>query len=209
MTKQPDVLRRPVHARTVSLTDTLENGSEPNPRVRWLVGALVVVVLAAAVVVTLYRSAQRRQERADFDRLLVLAAAGQASVERAQSQARDVAQYAEPFLNSPTTPNAVRESLYVTVSTSARQGQTDIESQRQRVAAAATGNSGRLRTAKNAMLAYLSSWSSVYASASGATQSQAPDDIAQELRAARLALVKAAPDRKRVLKANAVLGTTG
>jgi hypothetical protein len=190
----------------VTVADTLENGGEPNPVVRRLVAALVVVVLAAAVVVTVYRSSERRHERADFDRLLVLAAAGQASVERAQSQARDIAQYAEPFLNSPTTPPAVRESLFVTVSTSASQGRTDIEAQRQLIAAAATGHSGRLRAAKNAMLSYLSSWSSLYASAAGTAGSQAPDDIAAQQAAARLALVKAAPDHERALKANSVLG---
>jgi type II secretory pathway pseudopilin PulG len=193
---------------SVTLVDTLENGAEPNPVARRLVVAVVAVVVVALAIGTLYRSAERRHERAAFDRLLSLAADAQASVQQAQSHATDVARYVDPFVNSPTTPRGVRQAFDVAVSTTARQGQTDIDAQRQRIAADTTARSGRLRTAKNAMLAYLSSWSAFYAKAAGAGQSPSPDALSAQQRAARTALVNAAPDDERAVKAAAVLGAS-
>lgn len=195
----------------VSTADTLENGGEPRPWLRRAGYALSLVAVAAVVIVSLQRSAQRRDDRASFDRMLTLSAAGQAAVERAVSQERDTAQYAEPLLNSSQTASAVRQQLYVTVSASARQAQSDIDTELQRVQADPTGRSGRLRVARDAMLTYLSDWSDLFARAAGASGQYAGSQ--QDLDAVRLAaqdaLEKAAPDRVRAAKASVVFGTVG
>src|SRR5450432_3455035 len=149
--------------------DTLEHGGEPHPTLRRAAYAVGVLVVVAFVAVSILRSVDQRKARASFDRLLTLSAAGQASVEQAQSQARDTAQYAEPLLNSSITSEAVRNRLYVAVSASARQAQSDIDAQLQRLEADPTGRSGRLRAARDATLAYLSSWSALFARAAGAS----------------------------------------
>jgi hypothetical protein len=68
----------------MSFPDTLENGADPRPALRRTAAALGLVVVVALVVVSIHRSAEQRRERASFDRLLTLSAAGEASVERAQ-----------------------------------------------------------------------------------------------------------------------------
>jgi hypothetical protein len=120
-----------------------------------------------------------------------------------------VAQYAEPLLNSSLTPKAARDNLYVLVSASARQGQTDIDTQLQRLAMDPASRSGRLRTARDAILAYLSNWSALFARAAGASDASAgsQNDLVALQRAARAALEKAAPDSKRAARAGTVLGT--
>jgi len=190
--------------------DTLENGGEPRPWLRRAVYALALVVVVALVLVSFQRSAQRRHERASFDRMLTLSVAAQAAVERAVSQERDTAQYAEPLLNSSQTASAVREQLYVAVSASARQAQSDIDAQLQRLQADPTGRSGRLRAARDATLTYLSDWSDLFARAAGASgQYAGPQEDLDAVRlAAQVALEKAAPDRVRAAKASAVFGST-
>jgi hypothetical protein len=193
----------------VSISDTLENGADPRPAVRRTAAALGLVVIVAVVAVSIYRSAEQRRERVSFDRLLTLSAAGEASVERAQSEARDVAQYAEPLLTSSLTPKAARDTLYVTLSASARQGHTDIDAQLRLLTMDPTGRSGRLRTAREATIAYLSDWSALFARAGGAADAPAgsQNDLIALHRAARAALEKAAPDAKRAARASTVLGT--
>jgi hypothetical protein len=196
----------------VSMADTLEIGREPrrqSPWLRFAVYALSFAVVAALVLVSIERSAHRRDERSSFDRMLTLSAAAQAAVERAVSQERDAAQYAEPLLNSSLTSAAVRDNLYVTVSASAKQAQSDIDTELQQLRADPTGRSGRLRAAKDATIAYLADWSALFASAAGtgsqAAVSQDPDTARL---AAQTALEKAAPDQVRATKASTVFGTT-
>jgi len=192
----------------VSSSDTLENGGEPHPGLRWVayVGCLLLVV--AIVFVSVHRAADRREARASFDRMLTLAASAQAAVERGVSQERDTAQNAEPLLNSSHTASATREQLYVTVSASARRAQADVDAELQQVQADRTGRSGRLRVARDAMLTYLSDWSDLFARAAGASgQYAGPQEDLDTVRlAAQLALEKAAPDKARAVKASTVYG---
>ena len=194
----------------VSTADTLENGGEPHPALRWAAYALSLVVVVAVVFVSVHRSADRREARASFDRMLTLASGAQAAVERAVSEERDTAQHAEPLLNSSHTASSVREQLYVTVSASARRAQADVDAQLQRLQADPTGRSGRLRVARNATLTYLSDWSDLFARAAGASgQYAGPQEDLDAVRlAAQTALEKAAPDRARAARASAVLGTS-
>ncbi|HEY0871443.1 MAG TPA: hypothetical protein VGD55_13665 [Acidothermaceae bacterium] len=197
----------------MSVADTLEQGGEPHPalpavrRAAYTLGVIGVVVF---VTVQVLHSIDRREQRASFDRMLSLSAGAQAAVEQAVSQERDTAQYAEPLLNSSLTTQAVREHLYVAVSASALQAQRDIDAQVQRIQADSTGRSGRLRSARDAMLAYLASWSALFASAAGSSNAPADSqtDLDAQQVAARTALEKAAPDPVRAAKARVVFGTT-
>lgn len=193
----------------VSVADTLENGSDPRPVLRWAAVGLSLALVATVVFVSLHRSADRRQARASFDRMLTLAASAQAAVERAVSEERDTAQSAEPLLNSSLTASATREQLYVTVSASARRAQADVDAQLQQLQADPTGRSGRLRAARDATLAYLSDWSDLFARAAGASgQYAGPQEDLNSVRlAAQTALEKAAPDQARATKASTVFGT--
>ena len=208
----PDNLSRLIGERMLGLVsgaDTLENGGEPRPLLRWAAYALSVVVVAAVVIVSLHRSADRRQARTSFDRMLTLAAGAQAAVERAVSEERDTAQSAEPLLNSSLTASATREQLYVTVSASARRAQADVDAQLQQLQADPTGRSGRLRGARDATLAYLSDWSDLFARAAGASgQYAGPQEDLNTVRlAAQTALENAAPDRARATRASTVFGS--
>lgn len=178
---------------------------------RWAACAVCLVLVVAAVLVTLHRSADRRQARASFDRMLTLAAGAQAAVERAVSQERDTAQSAEPLLNSSLTASATREQLYVTVSASARLAQADVDAQLQQVQAASTGKSGRLRVAREATVTYLADWADLFARAAGTSgQYAGPQQDLDAVRlAAQTALEKAAPDRARRIKASTVFGVVG
>lgn len=197
----------------MSFADTLEHGGEPHPALpalRLAAYTLGVIVVVVFVAVSVSRSIDRREQRASFDRMLSLSVGAQAAVEQAVSQERDTAQYAEPLLNSSLTTQAVRERLYVAVSASALQAQRDIDAQLQRIQGDPTGRSGRLRTARDATLAYLAGWSALFASAassSGAPADSQADLDAQQV-AARTALEKAAPDPVRAAKARVVFGTT-
>jgi hypothetical protein len=195
----------------VSNADTLENGGEPRTWLRWAALGICLVLAVAVVFVNIHRSADRREARASFDRMLVLAAGAQAAVERAVSQERDTAQSAEPLLNSSLTASATREQLYVTVSASARLAQADVDAQLQQVQTAKTGKSGRLRVARDATVTYLSDWSDLFARAAGASgQYAGPQQDLDAVRlAAQTALEKAAPDRARRIKASTVFGVVG
>jgi hypothetical protein len=192
------------------LPDTLENGAEPRPGLRWLAAGLVVVLVLAAVVVSMHRAGEKRHERASFDRLLALAVAGEASVESAVSRVRDVAQYAEPLLNSSLTPAAERQTLYAAVSASARQAQIVIDTALHRLTAAPVGQSKRLRSAQAATVVYLSSWAAVFARAAGAEDASGspPIDLVGQRQDASTALQKAAPDRQRASNAATALGAS-
>ena len=192
----------------VSTADTLENGGEPRPLLRWLAYGVVLAVVVVVVFVSIHRAADRRQARASFDHMLTLAAGAQSAVERAVSEERDTAQSAEPQLNSSLTASATRQELYVTVSASARRAQAEIDTQRQQLQADPTGRSGRLRVARDATLTYLSDWSDLFARAAGASgQYAGPQEDLDSVRlAAQTALEKAAPDRARALKASTVFG---
>jgi hypothetical protein len=193
----------------VSAADTLENGGEPRPVLRWAAFGLILVLVAAVALVSVHRSADHRQARASYDRMLTLAASAQAAVERAVSEERDTAQSAEPLLNSSLTASATREQLYVTVSASARRAQADVDAQLQQMQADPTGRSGRLRVARDATLAYLSDWSDLFARAAGASGQYAgpQEDLNSGRLAAQTALEQAAPDRARATKASTVFGT--
>ena len=136
----------------VSTADTLENGGEPRPVLRWAAVGLVLVVVVAVVFVSIHRAADRRAARNSFDRMLTLAAGAQAAVERAVSEERDTAQSAEPLLNSSLTASATRQQLYITVSASARRAQAEVDTQLQQLRADPTGRTGRLRDARDATL---------------------------------------------------------
>jgi hypothetical protein len=193
----------------VSGADTLENGGEPRPFLRWTAYALILAIVVAVVLVSVHRAADRREARASFDHMLTLAAGAQAAVERAVSQERDTAQNAEPLLNSSHTASATRQQIYITVSASARQAQSDVEAQVQQIQADATGRSGRLRTARDATLAYLSDWSDLFARAAGASGQYAgpQEDLNSARLAAQAALEHAAPDHARAIKASTVFGS--
>jgi hypothetical protein len=197
----------------MSFADTLEHGGEPHPALpalRRAAYALGVIVVAVLVAVSLLRSVDRREQRASFDKMLILSAGAQAAVEQAVSQERDTAQVAEPLLNSSLTTQAVRARLYVAVSASALQAQRDVDAQVQRIQADRTGRSGRLRAARDATLAYLSAWSALFASADGSSNAPAASqaDLDAQQLAARTALEKAAPDPARAAKAHTVFGTS-
>jgi hypothetical protein len=197
----------------MSFADTLEHGGEPHPALpvlRRTAYALVVLVVVVFVAVSVWRSVERREQRASFDRMLTLSTGAQAAVEQAVSQERDTAQYAEPLLNSSLTTQAVRERLYVAVSASALQAQRDVDAQLQRIQADPTGRSGKLRAARNATLAYLSGWSALFARAAGSSNAPADSqaDLDAQQRAARAALEEAAPDAVRAAKARVVFGTS-
>jgi hypothetical protein len=193
----------------VSGADTLENGGEPRPFLRWTAAALGLAIVVAVVVVSVHRSADRREARASFDHMLILAAGAQAAVERAVSQERDTAQNAEPLLNSSHTASATRQQLYITVSASARQAQSDVDAQVQQIQNDRTGRSGRLRAARAATLTYLSDWSDLFARAAGASGQYAgpQEDLNAARLAAQTALENAAPDHARAVKAGTVFGT--
>ncbi len=192
----------------VSNADTLENGGEPRPFLRWVAYGVALAVVLAVVFVSIHRAADRREARVSFDRMLTLAAGAQAAVERAVSEERDTAQSAEPLLNSSLTASATRQELYVTVSASARRAQAEVDTQRQQLQADPTGRTGRLRLARDATLTYLSDWSDLFARAAGASgQYAGPQEDLDSVRlAAQTALEKAAPDRARELKASTVFG---
>lgn len=192
----------------MSGADTLENGGEPRPFLKWTAYALSLAIVVAVVFVSVHRSADQREARASFDHMLTLAAGAQAAVERAVSQERDTAQNAEPLLNSSHTASATRQQLYVTVSASARLAQADVEAQLQQIMADRTGRTGRLRVAREATLTYLSDWSDLFARAAGASgQYAGPQEDLDTVRlAAQTALEKAAPDRARAQKASTVFG---
>jgi hypothetical protein len=193
----------------VSGADTLENGREPRPLLRWTAYALSLAIVVAVVFVSVHRSADRREARASFDHMLTLAAGAQAAVERAVSQERDTAQNAEPLLNSSHTASATRQQIYITVSASARQAQSDVDAQVQQIQSDRTGRSGRLRTARDATLTYLSDWSDLFARAAGASGQYAgpQEDLNAARLAAQTALENAAPDHPRAIKASTVFGT--
>jgi len=193
----------------VSTADTLENGGEPRPLLRWAACGLVIAVVLAVAFVSIHRAADRREARASFDRMLTLAASAQAAVERAVSEERDTAQSAEPLLNSSLTASATRQQLYVTVSASARRAQAEVDTQLQLLQLDPTGRSGRLSVARDATLTYLSDWSDLFARAAGASGQYAgpQEDLDAARLAAQTALEKAAPDRGREVKASAVFGT--
>jgi hypothetical protein len=193
----------------VSSADTLENGGEPHPGLRWVAYAGCLLLVGAIAFVSVHRAADRREARASFDRMLTLAAGAQAAVERGVSQERDTAQNAEPLLNSSHTASEARQQLYITVSTSARQAQADVDAQLQQLQADRTGRTGRLRVARDATLAYLSDWSDLFARAAGASGQYAgpQEDLNAARLAAQTALEKAAPDHARALKASTVFGT--
>jgi hypothetical protein len=195
--------------RLVSSADTLENGGEPRPLLRWTAYALSLAIVVAVVFVSVHRSADRREARASFDHMLTLAAGAQAAVERAVSQERDTAQNAEPLLNSSHTASATRQQIYITVSASARQAQSDVDAQVQQVQADRTGRTGRLRIARDATLTYLSDWSDLFARAAGASGQYAgpQEDLNAARLAAQTALENAAPDHARAIKASTVFGT--
>jgi hypothetical protein len=192
----------------VSSADTLENGGEPRPWLRWVAYAGCLLLVGAIVFVSVHRAADRREARASFDRMLTLAAGAQAAVERGVSQERDTAQNAEPLLNSSHTASETRQQLYITVSTSARQAQADVDAELQQIQTDPTGRSGRLRVARDATITYLSDWSDLFARAAGASgQYAGPQEDLDAVRlAAQTALEKAAPDRGRALKASTVFG---
>jgi hypothetical protein len=197
----------------MSFADTLEHGGEPHPglpALRRAAYALVAVGVIVFVAVSVFRSIDRREQRASFDKMLTLSAGAQSAVEQAISQERDTAQVAEPLLNSSLTTQAVRERLYVAVSASALQAQHDVDAQLQRIQADPTGRSGRLRAARDATIAYLSSWSTLFASAAGSSNAPADSqaDLDAQQLAARTALENAAPDPLRAAKARVVFGTT-
>jgi len=192
----------------VTTADTLETGGDPHPLLRWTAYALALVIVVAVVIVSAHRSADRRHARASYDRMLTLAAGAQAAVERAVSQERDTAQSAEPLLNSAHTASAVREELYVAVSASARQAQSDVDAQLQVLQTDPTGRSGRLRVARDATLTYLLDWSDLFARAAGESgqSAGAQEDLDAARLAAQTALEKAAPDQARGAKASTVFG---
>jgi hypothetical protein len=193
----------------VSTADTLENGGEPRPLLRWAAFGLALAIVVAVAFVSIHRAADRRDARASFDRMLTLAAGAQGAVERAVSEERDTAQSAEPLLNSSLTASQIRQQLYVTVSASARRAQAEVDTQLQLLQADPTGRSGRLRDARDATLTYLSDWSDLFARAAGASgQYAGPQEDLNAVRlAAQLALEKAAPDHARAVKASMVFGT--
>jgi hypothetical protein len=193
--------------------EALEYGGEPRRLPKRTLTALALVVGGISLVVTVVvpheRAVQQRHELASYDQLLTLSAAGEASVERAVSQTRDVVQYAEPLLNSPQTTPATRTTLYNLMITTARQGQTGIDLERQRLQSKSLSHGGSLRTAQEATIAYLTGWSAVFADAGGdgAVLPASSDDLTARRVAARTALEAAAPDPTRAAQAGIVLGT--
>ncbi len=191
--------------------ETMAHEAEDHPgRRRGLIGLALVAIAASlfvSIVVPKQRAAEQRHERASYDRLLSLSAQGEASIERAVSQTRDVAQYAEPLLNSSLTSPATRTMLYQQVRAAAAASRNDIEAERQTLAAAPA--SGKLRVARDATLAYLNEWSALFqraASGSGPAEGTTEDLQVRRL-AAQDALERAAPDREREALAGRVLGT--
>jgi hypothetical protein len=220
-------LRRPDHGddeplRPLEITapiditpgpDALEHGNDPRPVRRWALRTVALGVIVASVVVAVViphqRDVQQRRDRASYDRLLSLSAAGEASVEQAVSHTRDVVQYAEPLLNSPLTAPAVRSDLFRQIDIAARQSQAGIEAERQRLADdGVTSRARRLRVARAATLTYLAGWSALFAQAAGGATQPGGDSNAERL-AARAALVNAAPDPERAALAARLLGSDG
>jgi hypothetical protein len=195
--------------------DSLEFGTEPRRSRRRALAAAAVVVVAASltvsVIVPAHRAAEQRRARTSYDRLLTLSAAGEASVERAVSQERDVAQYAEPLLNSSLTGPQTRQTLYALLDTTAREARSDIDTQLQVMTTDPVIRAARLKAARQATLAYFAGWSSVFASAAGASGAAdgSNDNVLAQQDAARTALEAAAPDRARAAQAGLILGTVG
>jgi hypothetical protein len=192
---------------SVADSDTIEYGREPRTALRYValaVAAAAVLASLGSMVVSHHRAAEQRQARVSYDRLLTLAAAGQASVERAISQTRDVTQYAEPLLNSSLTAPAERDTLFRQVTTAQAKSRSDIDVERELLAS--TPASGRLRPARDATLAYLSGWSAMFAPAGAGGSATSQDDLVARQRAALAALQRAAPDPARAAEADTVLG---
>ena len=183
---------------------------EPRSRTpRWAAVAVALIVLASAAGTSVYRSAQREHQRAAYDKLIALSAAGEQAVASAVSQTRDVVQYAEPLLNAAQTTTATRTQLLQEVSAAAERSRSGIEAQRARLAAAPAP--GKLRVARDAAEKYLADWAAVFGNASGhgAPLERVENDLLLEQNAARDALRAAAPDKGRAAKADTVLGTLG
>jgi hypothetical protein len=191
--------------------DALEHGGEPHPfRRRILVAAGVVAVAVSLVVSVLLpyqKSVDRRHTQASYDQLLVLSAAGEASVEQAVSHTRDVVQFAEPLLNSSLTSRAVRTTLFAQIAAAAQQSSAGINAERDRLAADRATRGGNLKAARAATLAYLSDWAALFAQAGGGSGALPTDELGNERRTAQTALVAAAPDAARAAKASSVLGS--
>jgi hypothetical protein len=194
-----------------SAPETIERDSEDHPVRKWAFMGLALVVVAASVFVSVVvpkqRADQLRRERASYDQLLVLSANAEASIERAVSKTRDVAQYAEPLLNSSLTSPATRATLYQQVRAAAAASRADIEAERQSLAAAPTPR--RLRVARAATLEYLQQWSLLFARAANGSYPAAgsTDDLQAQHQAALDALQQAAPDPERAALASTVFGT--
>jgi hypothetical protein len=161
------------------------------------------------VSVSLYRSAQREHQRAAYDKLITLSAAGEQAVASAVSRTRDVVQYAEPLLHASQTTPETRTTLLKQVADAAEQSRAGIEAQRARVASASAP--GKLRVARDATEKYLDDWAAVFGNAAGGGEplERVENDLLQEQNAARDALVAAAPDKSRAAQADGVLGTLG
>ncbi len=187
--------------------DVLEH--EGGPRRRGLLAFGALVLVGAAVVPTVvhrHEQSVRKHNRAAYEQLLNLSAAGEASVEQAVSQARDVNNYAEPLLNSAMTTSATRQTLYLQVKSAQNVGRTTIDAQLQALSDdPTTSHSHRLQAARQATIDYLSAWSAMFGPASG---TQTTDNLDARRSAALSALQAAAPDATLAEAAGVVLGST-
>lgn len=187
--------------------DVLENENAPRRRGPLVVGILVLVV--AAVIPTAvhrHRASVLRHDRAAYQQLLNLSAAGEASIEQAVSQTRDVTQYAEPLLNSPQTTAQARATLYRQVRSAQDVSRSTIDAQLRLLSTDRTTSSAhRLRAARQATINYLGAWSAVFGPAGGVETS---DDLDTRRDTALTALRAAAPDATLAALSDTVLGAT-
>ena len=184
-------------------------GHEPAPRRRGLAIVGVAVLVAAGVIPVVVHHHQQdvlRHDRAAYQQLLSLSADGEAAVEEAVSQTRDVSQYAEPLLNSPLTSATTRATLYRQVRAAQDASRTAIDAQRQRLADDKATGSHRLKAARTATLAYLDGWSAMFAPPTSDGFAQSTDYLAARHSAALTALQAAAPDSTLAAEASSVLG---
>ncbi|BEP13722.1 hypothetical protein acdb102_20330 [Acidothermaceae bacterium B102] len=186
-------------------------GHEPAPRRRGLAVVGLAALVAAGVTPVIVHHHQQdvlRHDRAAYEQLVSLSADGEAAVEEAVSQTRDVSQYAEPLLNSQLTSATTRTTLYRQVKAAQDASRAAIVAQRQRLADDKTTQSHRLKAARSATLAYLDGWSAMFSPPAGSGFAESTDDLAARHRAALLALQAAAPDQTLAAEAGDALGTT-
>jgi hypothetical protein len=196
--------------RSASDSDVLITGAGESrsrvPRLLWIAFCVAVVL---AVVATVARTQDRDSQHREFNSLLSATINGQATAQHADALVESTRQYTMPLLGS-AQPN-VRAGLEQLIAQSAREGASEVEATRAKVASTSVLPWHRaLHQAKAAELSYLDTWSAYLTSvANGGDTGAIPTTVlAAKQSSASAALHGAAPDHTASLAIPASLAVT-